>query len=224
MSHKILIINNYDSFTYNLYQLIGSVLESQTQPFGASYHLDIIRNDDLTLEQIKARNYTHIVISPGAGSPDNLKYFGICSQVILELGQSIPVLGICLGMQGICHYFGGQVVRASNIMHGKTSTIKYNSQSLFKGISQDIQVMRYHSLACADLPDCLIPLAWTNDDNELMGLRHRDCPIFGLQFHPESFATEFGFEMIKNFLDCNASGNDSSSLGGQSGDLSLRSR
>lgn len=193
---KVLIIDNYDSFTYNLYQLVGQVLESNNKP----YELNVIRNDELSLQQIKSRNYDKIIISPGPGSPYNPEYFGVCGKVITELGQTTPILGICLGMQGICHFFGGKVVRAKNIMHGKTSLIKHNSKNLFQNLPQNIEVMRYHSLVCTDLPDCLEATSWTIDDGEIMALNHKEYPIFGVQFHPESFATEYGLEIIQNFL------------------------
>jgi anthranilate synthase component II len=188
---KILIIDNYDSFTYNLFHIVPKDIPTT-----------IIRNDQMTLDQIRSENYSHIIISPGPGSPDDLAYFGVCGSVILDLGQTIPVLGICLGMQGICHCFGGKVVRAKNKMHGKTSLIKHNSIGIFHNIPTPIMVMRYHSLVAEEssLPDCLEIVAKSCDDGEIMGLKHKTLPIYGVQFHPESFATEFGSELINNFL------------------------
>lgn len=183
---KILIIDNYDSFTYNLVQMIPNAT--------------VIRNDQLNLEQIRACNYSHIIISPGPGSPDQVAYFGVCGEVILELGKIVPILGICLGMQGISHFFGGKVVSAKNKMHGKISTINHSENSIFKNIPNQIKVMRYHSLVVSDLPNCLEILAKTKDE-EIMALRHREYPIFGVQYHPESFATEYGKDLINNFLN-----------------------
>jgi anthranilate synthase component II len=182
---KILIVDNYDSFTYNLVQMIPNVT--------------VIRNDQLTLKQIRACNYSHIIISPGPGSPDQFKYFGVCGEVILEL-KTTPILGICLGMQGISHFFGGKVVSTRNKMHGKISTINHSGKSIFANIPNQIKVMRYHSLVVSDLPECLETLAITNEDNEIMAIKHKIHPIFGVQYHPESFATEYGQELINNFL------------------------
>jgi len=214
---KILIIDNYDSFTFNLYQCFGEILQDLGKPFS----LDVFRNDELSLEEIKKKQYDKIVISPGPGSPSDKSYFGVCSEVILELGKTTPVLGVCLGMQGICHYFGGEVIKAKKPMHGKTSTIVHDEKWLFKGLSQEIEVMRYHSLIAnpKNLPECLkitsFVSAGKNQENfsfhnslskkypnlEIMGLRHKKYPIEGIQFHPESFATEAGKEMLKNWID-----------------------
>jgi anthranilate synthase component 2 len=195
---KILIIDNYDSFTYNLYQLCGEILIKKSSDFV----LDVIRNDELSFEDIQSKNYDKIIISPGAGNPQDESYFGVCAKVILELGKSVPVLGICLGMQGICHYFGGSVVKSSLPKHGKVDQIEHNASGLFAYVSQDTVCMRYHSLICTDLPECLVATATVKNHPELlMGLRHKTYPIFGLQFHPESFATEEGVQMIKNFLE-----------------------
>ena len=191
----ILLIDNYDSFVFNLYQLINQVIIKQK----LNFELQVVRNDQLSFEQIVTNNYSHIVIGPGPGSPDNEAYFGVCSRLILELGIAIPTLGICLGMQGICHYYGGRVIPASQPMHGKISTLTHSSQDIFKNIPQDLEVMRYHSLICTDLPDCLEVIATANDAT-VMALKHQKYPITGVQFHPESFATECGEIMIRNFL------------------------
>jgi anthranilate synthase component II len=195
-TQRILLIDNYDSFVFNLYQLIGQVISR----YNLNFELQVVRNDQLSFEQIVANNYSHIIIGPGPGSPDNEAYFGVCSRLILELGTTIPTLGICLGMQGICHYYGGQVIPAPQPMHGKISTLTHSGQDIFKNIPQNLEVMRYHSLICTDLPDCLDVIA-TSNDGITMALKHKQYPIYGVQFHPESFATECGEIMIKNFLD-----------------------
>lgn len=194
---KVLIIDNYDSFTYNLYQLIGEVLEREVKDF----ILDVFRNDEISVSEIKDKGYERIIISPGPGDPSDRNYFGICAEVLTELGKTIPVFGVCLGMQGIGHYYGGKVSRASKVMHGKTSVISHNGKGLFKGLPQDLEVMRYHSLIVEKegLPSDLEILA-TSDDGEIMGLSHKKYPISGVQFHPESFATEGGKQIIRNFL------------------------
>lgn len=195
---KVLIIDNYDSFTYNLYQYVGEILTDYEKDF----ILDVVRNDELSFAEIKMREYDHIIISPGPGDASDPKYFGVCARVITELGQTIPVLGVCLGMQGIAHYFGGNVVRAKKPMHGKTSIIEHDNLGIFKNVPQDLEVMRYHSLIVEkeSLPDCLEVTASSKDTKEIMGLRHIKYPIVGIQFHPESFATEAGKLMLKNFL------------------------
>ena len=195
---KILIIDNYDSFTYNLYQYVGEIMLSATKFFT----LDVKRNDEITIAQIKKNRYDRIIISPGPGSPDDPKYFGVCAAVILQLGQTTPLLGVCLGMQGIAHYFGGRVVRAKLPMHGKTSIITHDRKGVFGELPQGLEVMRYHSLIVdpAHLPDELEVTARTKEGGEIMGLRHKKYPIEGIQFHPESFATEGGKQMVRNFL------------------------
>jgi anthranilate synthase component II len=197
---KVLLIDNYDSFTYNLYQYVGEILSGSLKEFT----LDVIRNDESTIEEIVSKKYDRIIISPGPGDPKDKEYFGVCSQVILILGKKTPVLGVCLGMQGIAHYFGGRVVRAFVPKHGKTDKISHDSKGVFQDLPQDIDVMRYHSLIAeeASLPDCLEITARVNSDlaKEIMGLRHKSYPIEGIQFHPESFATEGGMKMIENFI------------------------
>ncbi len=197
---KVLLIDNYDSFTYNLYQYVGEILSGTLKEFT----LDVVRNDESTIEEIVSKKYDRIIISPGPGDPKDKEYFGVCSEVILVLGKSIPVLGVCLGMQGIAHYFGGRVVRAFVPKHGKTDKISHDSKGVFQNLPQDIDVMRYHSLIAEEvsLPDCLEITARVNSDTakEIMGLRHKSYPIEGIQFHPESFATEGGMKMIENFI------------------------
>lgn len=195
---KVLIIDNYDSFTYNLYQYIGELLQEREKDFV----LDVVRNDELTLAEIEKRNYDKIIISPGPGDASDSAYFGVCAKVITVLGKQTPILGVCLGMQGIAHYFGGKVVRAEKPMHGKTSIIEHDGKGVFNHIPQDIEVMRYHSLIVEkdSLPQSIIVTATAKDTGEIMGLRHKEYPIEGIQFHPESFATEAGKLLLKNFL------------------------
>lgn len=199
---KILIIDNYDSFTYNLYQYVGELLEANENHSEKDFVLDVVRNDELTFEEIKNRQYEKIIISPGPGDPADKAYFGVCAKVITELGKTVPVFGVCLGMQGIAHYFGGKVVRATKPMHGKTSIIAHDGKGVFANIPQEIEVMRYHSLIAEkkSLPTTLEITATAKDTGEIMGLRHKTYPIEGIQFHPESFATEAGKSMLKNFL------------------------
>lgn len=198
---KVLIIDNYDSFTFNLYQEVGSILSKKYKEFV----LDVVRNDEITLEEIKKRRYDRIVISPGPGDPADKKYFGVCADVITNVGKTTPVLGVCLGMQGMAHYFGGKVIRAKVPMHGKTSIIVHDGKGLFVGLPQGLEVMRYHSLIAdkASLPKDLVITASVQSSNqpaEIMGLRHKKYPIEGIQFHPESFATEAGRKMLENFI------------------------
>lgn len=208
---KVLIIDNYDSFTYNLYQYIGEILMKNGKPF----ELDVLRNDEITINDITQKKYDKILISPGPGDPNDKAYFGICSDVILQLGENTPILGVCLGMQGIASCFGGNIIRAKVPMHGKTSIISHDGKGVFDGLPQNIEVMRYHSLIVDEnnLPDCLYITAvikshsgtfLTGEENivgEIMGLRHKTFPIEGIQFHPESFATEAGKQMLGNFIN-----------------------
>lgn len=209
----VLIIDNYDSFTYNLYQYVGEILSSKLG-FG-HFNVLVKRNNEITLEEIQQLNPDRIIISPGPGSPDDRNYFGVCSDVILQLGKTIPLLGVCLGMQGIAHCFGGKVVRAPVPMHGKTSLIQHDGRGVYHNIPQALEIMRYHSLMveAQSLPDCLeITSVIAKPDMpedlmqaalagcEIMGLRHRQFPIEGIQYHPESFATEGGRELLRNFL------------------------
>ncbi len=191
---RILIIDNFDSFTYNLYQLVGEILDARHKPFT----IDVFRNNEITLKEVKAGKYDRIIISPGPGSPDDETYFGVCKEVLLDIGRTVPTLGVCLGMQGIAHYYGGKVVRAKLPMHGKTSLVRHDGKGVFTGLPQDIEVMRYHSLVVTDLPKELLVTATAGD--EIMGLRHKTFPIEGIQFHPESFATEGGQKMLENLL------------------------
>lgn len=209
---KTLIIDNYDSFTFNLYQYVGELL---TTGLGAgNFELLVKRNDELSVEQIAALEPDRIIISPGPGSPDDQAYFGVCAETILQLGPKIPLMGVCLGMQGIVHVFGGEVVKAHLPMHGKSSPIVHDGRGVFASIPQGLEVMRYHSLVAEAerFPSCLQLTAYIQEKEqdefcgtqlrgkEIMGVRHREFPIQGIQFHPESFASEGGREMIDNFL------------------------
>lgn len=189
---KTLIIDNYDSFTYNLFQYIG---EMGGNPI-------VVRNNEVTLSDIKKGNYSHIVISPGPGSPDDPAYFGICRDVIQTIGTQIPLLGVCLGHQGIVSAFGGKVIRAPLIRHGKTSVIKHNGKIIFNGITNPLIGMRYHSLIGEKktMPKDLVITAYAQDDAVVMAIAHRVYPIYGVQFHPESIGTEDGKLLLKNFL------------------------
>ncbi len=199
---KVLIIDNYDSFTYNLYQYMGEILESSGNPFT----LSVVRNDEKSFGEIRSGGWDRIVISPGPGHPGDPEYFGVSAAVITDLSEAIPVLGVCLGMQGMAHYNGGSVVRARLPMHGKVSEISHDGNGVFAGIPQKVQVMRYHSLVVdpESLPASLEVTSWvTLEDGsiEIMGLRHKNKPFLeGIQFHPESFATEDGMGMLRNFL------------------------
>lgn len=195
---RVLIIDNYDSFTYNLFQMVGDILAQQD----VTNVLDVCRNDKITLGEIIKR-YDKVILSPGPGNPADKAYFGVCADVLLNPKKELPVLGVCLGMQGIAHYFGGKVVPSNKPMHGKTSPIKHDDKGVFKNIPQSVHIMRYHSLMVDSktLPEELEVTAVTDDaTKEIMGLRHKQYPIEGIQFHPESFATQEGTTMLKNFL------------------------
>jgi anthranilate synthase/aminodeoxychorismate synthase-like glutamine amidotransferase len=185
----ILVIDNYDSFTYNLVQYLG---ELGTTPI-------VRRNNEIALDEIAALAPTQIVISPGPGRPEQA---GITLEVIKRFGPSIPLLGVCLGHQAIGMAFGGSVVRAAAPMHGKTSTIKHDGKGVFAGIASPFTVARYHSLVVerTDLPDALEISAQTEDDGTVMAVRHRHFPIHGVQFHPESILTREGPHLLRNFL------------------------
>ena len=189
---KILVIDNYDSFTYNLAQLLG---ELKTDPV-------VIRNDKITLNEIEKMNPDAIRISPGPGHPANKKDFGVCSYVITKLGPKIPILGICLGHQGIIHVYGGKVVHAKKLRHGKTSDIEHNNTDIFEGISNPFRATRYHSLIAKEdtIQECLEITARSNDDGEIMGIKHKEYMMMGVQFHPESVLTDHGKNILANFL------------------------
>ncbi|MGI4818413.1 MAG: anthranilate synthase component II [Janthinobacterium lividum] len=185
----ILVVDNYDSFTYNLVHYLAQL--------GAQTH--VIRNDDLTVDEALALKPEAILLSPGPCDPDQA---GICLPILANAPEDMPIFGVCLGHQSIGQAFGGQVVRAKALMHGKTSLIHHEGGGVFKGLPQPFTATRYHSLAVKreTLPDCLEVTAWT-EDGEIMGLSHKTRPIHGVQFHPESIATENGHDLIANFLD-----------------------
>jgi len=190
----LLMIDNYDSFTFNLVQYL--------QMLGAE--VKVVRNDALSVEQIAALQPSHIVVSPGPKTPDDA---GVSLEVIRRLGPSIPILGVCLGHQGIGQVYGGRVIRAGNIMHGKTSPIRHEGKGVFAGLPDRYEATRYHSLVVDKnaLPAELEITAWTENADgsmeEIMGLRHREYPVEGVQFHPESILTQHGHALMKNFLD-----------------------
>lgn len=184
----IVVIDNYDSFTYNLVQYLGEL--------GAEVR--VYRNDSLSVPELAAMAPSHIVISPGPGTPDAA---GISNQVIRTLGPNCPILGVCLGHQGIAQVFGGRVVRAPRLLHGKTSWIYHYGEGLFTGLPNPFEATRYHSLIVAEpVPQELEITAFTTE-GEVMALRHRRYPIFGVQFHPESILTVHGKQILRNFLD-----------------------
>lgn len=187
---RSLIIDNYDSYTYNLYQLIGKV--SGIEPI-------VIKNDEMTYDEILNLDFDNVIISPGPGSPDKEKDFGICKDIIEKLDK--PILGICLGHQGIYYYHGGKVVRAEEPMHGRQSSVNHNGKGLFKEIKNNFTVTRYHSLTCEDKELDGIEIDARTPEGTVMGISHKTKPIYGLQFHPESIASECGEELIKNFIN-----------------------
>ena len=185
----ILLIDNYDSFSYNLYQLVGEVKSD----------IKVYRNDKITVEEIRDLNPEAIILSPGPGKPENA---GICISVVQEFFDKIPILGVCLGHQSICAAFGGEVSYASRLMHGKSSMISINDDSIFENLDNEISVGRYHSLSLVEntLPDCLKIISKAMDDGEVMAVKHKDYDVYGLQFHPESILTPDGGVIIKNFI------------------------
>lgn len=189
---KFLVIDNYDSFVYNIVQYMGGL--------GASCM--VVRNDKITIPEIRESRYDGMVISPGPGTPHDPRYFGVCEDAIRELGPSIPVLGICLGHQGIISAFGGRVTNAGAVRHGKTSPIKHCGSPLFEGMKNPFRATRYHSLVGekTTIPDDLEVTAVAADDGEIMGVRHKKYLIEGVQFHPESIMTEDGIRILSNFM------------------------
>lgn len=193
MAQKVLMLDNYDSFTFNIVQYLGEL--------GA----DVIthRNDEITLEQIEALAPTHLVVSPGPCTPNEA---GISMAAIKHFAGKLPILGVCLGHQAIGQVYGGKVVRAPQVMHGKTSAVIHDNQGVFEGLDNPVEVTRYHSLVVEkeSLPECLEITSWTGDDDVtpglVMGLRHRELDIEGVQFHPESILTRQGHELLANFL------------------------
>ena len=190
----IFVLDNYDSFTWNLVQRLGEI--------DPSLDIRVVRNDQISLDEIADLDPERIIISPGPGTPDDA---GLSRDVIARFGPTRPVLGVCLGHQCISEVYGGRVVRADRLMHGKVSPVHHDGQGLFTGLANPFTATRYHSLIVPlpDLPDCLQQTAWTSSEDfpdEVMGVRHRDYPVFGVQFHPESFLTYGGIGLLKNFL------------------------
>jgi len=193
---NVLMIDNYDSFTYNLVQYLGEL--------GAD--VETLRNDAIDVAGIRSRAPDAIVLSPGPCTPNEA---GVCLDVVRELGGQVPILGVCLGHQAIGQALGGEVVRARDVMHGKTSLIHHTGEGVFRGIDNPFEATRYHSLVVArdSLPDCLVETAWSATDedperrDEIMAFRHRDWPLEGVQFHPESILTRHGHDLLRNFLD-----------------------
>lgn len=195
MSHcKVVMVDNYDSFTYNLVQYLGEL--------GAD--VTVVRNDEVSVEDIQALNPDKMVISPGPCTP---REAGISVETILSFAGKLPILGVCLGHQSIGHAFGGNIVHAKQIMHGKVSSVYHHDTGVFKGLNNPFTATRYHSLVIdqATLPECLEITAWTQDEqgniDEIMGVRHKELAIEGVQFHPESILTEHGHDLLRNFLE-----------------------
>jgi len=184
----ILVIDNYDSFVYNLVQYLGKLGKK----------VEVYRNDEISLKEIEKKAPEAIVISPGPGRPEDA---GISEEVIEHFAPYIPILGVCLGHQCIGEVFGAKVVLAENLMHGKTSLIYHNGEEIYQGIENPFVATRYHSLIIKNdsLPDCLVKTAWTEED-EIMGIRHKEYPVFGMQFHPESILTRVGEKLLRNFI------------------------
>ena len=189
---KFLIVDNYDSFVYNIAQRLGEL----------GVNSDVIRNDKITINEIIEKNYDAIIISPGPGTPEEKRYFGICKDVIQKLGPKLPILGICLGHQGIIDCFGGKVVNAGHVRHCKTSQIQHYNDSLFHGVKNPFRATRYHSLVGDQtiIPDSLKITAIAEDDGEIMGVSHKEYFIEGVQFHPESIMTDEGKKILENFI------------------------
>lgn len=190
---KFLIIDNYDSFVYNIAQYLGEL----------EVDCEVIRNDKITLDQIKQNKYDGIIISPGPGTPEDKKYFGVCSDVIKDIGPTTPILGVCLGHQGIIHAFGGKVTNAGHVRHGKTSPVKHVNSELFQNVKNPFRATRYHSLVGDKtiIPDSLEVTATADDDGEIMAITHKKYLIQGVQFHPESIMTEDGKKILENFIN-----------------------
>ncbi|QHQ61873.1 aminodeoxychorismate/anthranilate synthase component II [Anaerocolumna sedimenticola] len=194
----ILLIDNYDSFSYNLVQLIGSIIEEK-KGTDVKTEIKVIRNDELMVKEIKALKPSHIILSPGPGRPMDA---GVCEEVVKEMKETTPILGVCLGHQAICEVFGATITYASTLMHGKQSIVKVETDSsIFKGLPEKITVGRYHSLAAK--PDTLpeeLKVTGIADDGDIMAVKHKKYEVYGLQFHPESVLTPNGKKMMENFL------------------------
>ena len=195
----ILVIDNYDSFTYNLVQYMGEILMGIYPEIDIYSEIKVYRNDKISLSEIEEQNPDKIVISPGPCTP---KEAGISNDVIATLSVKLPILEVCLGHQCIGYVFGGDVVRADRLMHGKTSMVYHDGKAVFSGLENPFEATRYHSLIIKPetLPDCLTVNAWTDQD-EIMGVKHREYPLWGVQFHPESILTKEGKKLLRNFID-----------------------
>ncbi len=196
INRRVLVLDNYDSFTYNLVHLIG-VLGAEPV---------VIRNDAIDINGIAALAPSHIVLSPGPGRPSEARDFGICGEALLRYGPTVPILGVCLGHQGIVHYLGGRITQAPTIVHGKQSRLRHDGHGLFAGLPAPLEVMRYHSLVAdrTTLPSCLRVIAETIDDGLIMAVAHESWPMAGVQFHPESVGTPGGQLLMANFLGVRA--------------------
>jgi len=190
---KVLILDNYDSFVYNLAQYAGEIADEVV----------VKRNDEVNIPAVRRCSPDKIIISPGPGTPADPRYFGICTEVLRKVSIETPTLGVCLGHQGIVHSFGGKIVRAKRLHHGKTSSIRHDGKGIFRGLENPFEATRYHSLVAdpRTLPDSLEVSARSEDDQEVMAVRHQEFPIEGVQFHPESILTVHGHRMIANFLE-----------------------
>ncbi|HZY47793.1 MAG TPA: aminodeoxychorismate/anthranilate synthase component II [Candidatus Bathyarchaeia archaeon] len=190
---RVLILDNYDSFVYNLAQCVGE----------NANEVIVKRNDEIDVAGVKSLSPDRIIISPGPGTPEDTRYFGTCTDILREVSTEIPTLGVCLGHQGVVHAFGGKIVRARRLRHGKVSSIRHDGEGVLRGVKNPFEATRYHSLVAEkrSLPKNLEVTAHSLDDNEIMGVRHREFPIEGLQFHPESILTVPGHRIIENFLE-----------------------
>jgi anthranilate synthase component II len=190
---RVLILDNYDSFVYNLAQYVGEIADEVV----------VKRNDEVNIPAVRKLSPDKIIISPGPGTPADPRYFGICTEILRKVSSETPTLGVCLGHQGIVHSFGGKIVKAKRLRHGKTSPIKHDGKGIFRGLRNPFEATRYHSLVAdrRTLPDSLEVSAQSEDDREIMGVRHRVFPIEGVQFHPESILTVHGHRIIENFLE-----------------------
>lgn len=195
MSKRILLIDNYDSFTFNLFHYVSEILADEGI-------LLVKKHDAITVEEARDFQPTHIIISPGPGNPTHPHDVGICPELIDEFAQKIPILGVCLGHQLLAYYYGAQIIHAQHVMHGKTSVLEHNADGLFHAVPQKSLVMRYHSLVASltGFPDALSITA-TSDDGEIMAFKHKKLPIFGVQFHPESIGTPDGMQILRNFIN-----------------------
>ena len=190
---RVLVIDNYDSFVYNLVQYVG---ELGAEPI-------VFRNDEITLRKAMNLDPERIIISPGPGTSEDIRYFGVCSKILQKMSRQISTLGVCLGHQGIISTFGGKIIRAKMLMHGKTSPIKHDGKGVFRRLQNPFEATRYHSLVGdrETIPQCLTITSESIGDREIMGVRHTEYPIEGVQFHPESILTRDGKRIMKNFLD-----------------------